>query len=151
MRLAARLKEEGVRDVEFQIIGKGELRQDIERQIKESNTAEQVTLLGFRQNPFPYIKAADMLLSSSMAEGFSLVICEAMALGVPVIATDTDGPREILQHKYGLLCQHDDESIYQAFMKMYADAALRKSFAEKGRLRVVDFQVNSTMDEVYKL
>lgn len=151
VQLAARLKEEGVRDIEFQIVGEGELRQDIERQIKDSNTAEQVTLLGFRQNPFPYIKAADMLLSSSMAEGFSLVICEAMALGVPVVATDTDGPREILQHKYGLLCQHDDESIYQAFMKMYADAALRKSFAEKGRLRVADFQVNSTMEEVYKL
>ncbi len=151
VRLAARLKEEKILDVQFQIIGEGELRHELEEQIQALAVADMVSLLGFKQNPFPYIKAADMLLSSSMAEGFGLVICEAMVLGVPVISTDTDGPREILQNEYGLLCQHDDESIYQAFMQMYTNADLRRSFVDKAKKHVENFRVENTVREIYKL
>lgn len=151
VRLAARLKEEKILDVQFQIIGEGELRHELEEQIQALAVADMVSLLGFKQNPFPYIKAADMLLSSSMVEGFGLVICEAMVLGVPVISTDTDGPRDILQNEYGLLCQHDDESIYQAFMQMYTNADLRKSFADKAKKRVENFRIENTMRKIYNL
>lgn len=151
VRLAARLKQENILDVQFQIIGEGELRHELEEQIRELAVTDMVSLLGFKQNPFPYIKAANMLLSSSMAEGFGLVICEAMVLGVPVMSTETDGPREILQNEYGLLCQHDDESIYQAFMQMYTNADLRKSFAAKAEKHVEHFRVENTMREIYNL
>ena len=58
---------------------------------------------GFVDNPYPYIKQADILVSSSAWEGLPTVLIEALALGTPVVATDCPGgSAEILQDgKYG--------------------------------------------------
>lgn len=155
IRLARRIKDE-LRGVEkklrIQLIGSGELEGELRELTKLSGVEDIVEFLGFQRNPFPYVKAADMLLSTSGYEGFSLVICEAMALGVPVVATKTAGPMEILDNdRYGLLCEHDDESIYQAVKRMYEDAELRRHYSEVGKVRVKEFSVERTMKEIYEL
>lgn len=160
IRLAKRIKDElsgveasGVeRELRIQLIGSGELEGELRELTKLSGVEDMVEFLGFQRNPFPYVKAADMLLSTSGYEGFSLVICEAMALGVPVVATKTAGPMEILDNnKYGLLCEHDDDSIYQAVKRMYEDAELRRHYSEVGKERVKEFSVERTMKEIYEL
>lgn len=151
IRLARRIKDEGLR-IKIQLIGDGDLREELRKLSELSGVEDMVEFLGFQRNPFPYIKAADMLLSTSGYEGFSLVICEAMALGVPVVATKTAGPMEILDNdKYGLLCDHDDESIYQAVKRMYEDEELRRHYSEVGKERVKEFSVERTMKEIYEL
>lgn len=150
VRVAALLKAKGL-PIHFQIIGQGELKSEIEQMIKDYHVQDRVEIKPFHSNPFPYVKAADMLLSSSVAEGFSLVICEAMALGTPVIATRTAGPIEILQDKYGLLCEHDDESIAAAVEQMFIDTELRCNYAETARTRVQGFAVENTMKQIYAL
>lgn len=151
IRLAKRINEEAL-PIKILLIGDGELREELEVRIEELGVAGVVEFLGFQHNPFPYVKAADMLLSTSGFEGFSLVICEAMALGVPVVATKTAGPMEILDNdKYGLLCDHDDESIYQAVKRMYEDAELRRHYSKAGKERVKDFSVEKTMNAIYEL
>lgn len=113
--LAHRLKSNGYDDIRIRIIGDGALRENLQNQAKEHVADDMVEFVGFSQNPFPQMKAADMLLLTSDAEGFSLVICEAMCLGVPVVSTKTAGPTEIIENdKYGVLCDFDDDSIYQA-------------------------------------
>ncbi len=151
IRLAKRIKDEGLR-IKILLIGDGVLREELAGRSEELGVADVVEFLGFQRNPFPFVKAADMLLSTSGFEGFSLVICEAMALGVPVVATKTAGPMEILDNnKYGLLCDHDDESIYQAVRRMYDDDELRRHYAEVGQERVKDFSVERTMKSIYEL
>ena len=150
VRVAALLKTKGL-PIHFQIMGQGELKSEIEQMIKDYGVQDRVEIKPFQSNPFPYVKAADVLLSSSVAEGFSLVICEAMALGTPVIATRTAGPIEILQDKYGLLCEHDDESIAAAVEQMFLDPDLRRNCAECARIRVQDFAVENTMQNIYTL
>ncbi len=151
IRLARRIKDEGLR-MKIQLIGDGDLRDELGVRSEELEVTDVVEFLGFKRNPFPYVKSADMLLSTSGYEGFSLVICEAMALGVPVVATKTAGPMEILDNdRYGLLCEHDDESIYQAVKKMYEDVKLRRHYAEVGKERVKDFSVEKTMKAIYEL
>lgn len=151
IRLARRIKEEGLR-IKIQLIGDGDLREELRKLSELSGVEDIVEFLGFQRNPFPYVKAADMLLSTSGYEGFSLVICEAMALGVPVVATKTAGPMEILDNdRYGLLCEHDDESIYQAVKRMYEEEELRRHYAEVGKERVKEFSVERTMKEIYEL
>lgn len=136
----------------IQLIGDGDLKEELMELTKLSGVEDMVEFLGFQRNPYPYIKSADMLLSTSGYEGFSLVICEAMALGVPVLATKTAGPMEILDNnKYGLLCDHDDDSIYQAVKRMYEDAELRRHYSEVGKERVKEFSVERTMKEIYEL
>ena len=150
VRVAALLKAKGL-PIHFQIMGQGELKSEIEQMIKDYGVQDRVEIKPFQSNPFPYVKAADLLLSSSVAEGFSLVICEAMVLGTPVIATRTAGPIEILQDKYGLLCEHDDESIAAAVEQMFSNAELRHKCAETAIARVQDFAVENTMKQIYAL
>ena len=62
-------------------------------------------LLGFKENPFSYLSRSDVFVLSSISEGFSNVLVEAMACGCPVVSTDCPtGPGEILDRgKYGYL------------------------------------------------
>lgn len=150
VRVAALLKAKGLL-IHFQIMGQGELKSELEQLIEAYDVQDRVKICPFQPNPFPYVKAADVLLSSSVAEGFSLVICEAMALGTPVISTRTAGPIEILQDKYGLLCEHDDEPIARAVEQMFHDTDLRHKCAETAIARVQDFAVENTMKQIYAL
>lgn len=151
LRLARAMKDYGT-DFKVQLIGTGELEGEMKELTTSLDINDVVEFVGFVRNPYPHIKAADMLLSTSCAEGFSLVICEAMVLGVPVVSTMTSGPMEILDNnRYGLLCCHDDDSIYNAVMELYNDAALRKHYAEVGRQRVLMFSIDNTLKEIYKL
>jgi glycosyltransferase involved in cell wall biosynthesis len=151
-RLAARFKADGITDVKFRFIGDGELRPQLEQQIAELGVGDMIELKGFTENPYPEIAAADLLLSTSGYEGFSLVICEAMCLGTPVVSTSTSGPIEIIDNdKYGLLCDHDDESIYRAVRLMYDDEELRSHYAKTAVARIEQFSPQNFNNKFDKL
>lgn len=145
IRLAARLKSERV-DIHFQIIGDGELKDDLIKLANELNVADCITFMGFVKNPYPYIKKADLMLLSSGFEGFGLVICEAMCLGTAVVSTKTAGPIEIIENnKFGLLCDHDDEAIFQAVKTMIENQELRKQYQEVGIERAKQYSVGNAL------
>lgn len=151
IRLAQRFKKEGV-DACFQIIGDGELKDELLLLRKELDVEDRVELLGFQKNPFPYIQNADVMLLCSGYEGFGLVVCEAMCLGVPVVSTKTAGPTEIIDHnRYGLLCDHDDESIYQAVKEMLDQPELRKTYHNAGLKRAKFFTVENVIKKIDNL
>lgn len=151
IRLANRLKREHIQ-VKFKIIGDGELRNYLLAEIKNLDVGDLIELPGFVDNPFPILKNSDLLLLSSGYEGFGLVLCEAMCLGVPVVSTKTAGPVEIIDHnKYGILCDHDDESIYQAVIKMMNDKSLREHYEAMGRKRAKEFNVENTITQFEEL
>jgi glycosyltransferase involved in cell wall biosynthesis len=147
IRLASSLKKEGM-NIHFQIIGGGELKQELKNLAKELQVEDCVEFVGFVKNPYPYIKNADMMLLSSGFEGFGLVICEAMSLGTPVVSTKTAGPVEIIENdKFGLLCEHDDEAIYQTVTKLILNEELRNYYRKQGKLRVKDFDVKNSVEQ----
>ena len=91
------------------LIGDGEERQNIESLIKELNLKDRIILLGFLENPYPYIKNAKLLISSSENEGFGNIIIEALCLNIPVVSTSTIGSKEILEDIFPqLLCKVND-------------------------------------------
>ncbi len=87
------------------ILGEGEDRESLESLIKELSLEEDVFLPGFKAEVMDYMKRADVFVLSSKWEGMSLVIVEALSIGLPVVSTDCPhGPRELLQNgKYGIL------------------------------------------------
>ena len=87
------------------ILGEGEQRGYLERLILELNVRDSVILKGFVDNPYKYMRSASVFVLSSKYEGFSVVIAEALSVGLPVVSTDCpSGPSEILEDgKYGLL------------------------------------------------
>lgn len=81
------------------ILGEGALRAQIEGRAEELGIAADVALPGFCANPFAFMRAASLFVLSSDWEGMPTVLIEALACGVPVVATDCrSGPRDILQH-----------------------------------------------------
>lgn len=151
IRIAKKCKSENI-SVKFQIIGDGELREQLKQLAKKEQVDDYVDFLGFMQNPFPYIKNANMMFCCSGYEGFCLVICEAMCLGIPVVSTKTSGPIEILDNnQYGLLCDHDDESMFQAVKAMIQNTDIREKYKIKGVERIKLFSVDSIIKQIEML
>lgn len=91
------VQERGMDQLRFHILGEGPARAELTEQIEQGGLTETVQLVGFQENPFPYYRQAQLFCLSSLYEGFGLVLAEAMACRIPVLATDCpSGPAEIL-------------------------------------------------------
>ncbi len=106
--------EKGRAELELWILGEGDPRQSLELQIREGNLEQHVRLLGFQENPYPFMRAADLFCLSSRYEGMPNALVEAMLCGTPVLSADCQsGPREILQNgQLGRLVPRDDPKAF---------------------------------------
>ena len=128
---AGRLIEEGYH-FQLQFVGEGEQLFSYTELAHLLNIHQYVSFVGFVKNPYPYISNANVLISSSITEGYPLVVCEAIALSVPVIATRCTGNLDVLQNgKYGMIVDNSEEGIYHGMKQVldshdaYADLKVR--------------------------
>lgn len=97
------LVHEKLPDTKLMIIGKGEF-QEYKELAHKLGVDDAVCFTGLKKNPYPYLKKGSLYVLTSYYEGFPNAMVEAMAMGLPVIATDCmTGPREILEDQYGIL------------------------------------------------
>ena len=95
-------------DTKLMIIGKGEF-EEYKQLAYDLGIDDAVYFTGLKKNPYPYLKRSTLYLLTSYYEGFPNALVEAMALGIPVVATDCmTGPREILEDQYGILAPNMD-------------------------------------------
>ena len=98
-------------DMELWIIGDGEKRGSLTEMI-EANGLDNVHLLGFKENPYPYVKKADLYVCSSSFEGYSTSVLESVILGIPVLTTDCAGMSELLKDgRYGMIVENSQEAL----------------------------------------
>lgn len=127
------------------ILGEGELRGDLERQVQSLGLTESVVMPGFLENPYPYIRLAEVLVSTSRWEGFGNVIVEALAFDTQVVATDCrSGPAEILENgRYGWLVPVGDaQEVADAIIMV-----LKGKRKEGGRSRAEAFRVERVLSQ----
>ena len=107
------------------ILGQGEREPSLRQLIAERGLQDSVRLAGFQPNPWKYIAKADLFLLTSRYEGFGNVLIEAMACGVPVVATASAGTRDIVQHGTdGVLIEaHTPSAIADVLFRLLSDAA----------------------------
>lgn len=111
--VAGRLIREGY-NLRLYILGEGELRGLLEKQIADLMLQERVSLLGFDKNPYRYVAKMDLFACSSEKEGYSTAVTEAVALGVPVLTTDCSGMDEVLRNgDFGLIVKNDEDALYE--------------------------------------
>lgn len=110
------------------IIGEGPLKTELTVLCRKLRLESKVSFLGYLDNPYPYIRHADLYVLSSRWEGFPNTLLEALVCGAKVVATDCDsGPREILgDEKYGMLAGIDELSLCRK-MRQYLKADNRTS------------------------
>lgn len=124
------------------ILGQGSQKEYLVNEVKILNMEEKVKFLGFKENPYKYLKQADVFVQSSIYEGLPTVLIEALVLNVPVVATNCpDGAKEILDNgKYGLLIKMNDEkALADAIEKILKDKDLRKEYKVKSKEGICRF------------
>lgn len=126
-------------DFNLIILGDGVRKDELFALIKKHKLEKNVFLYGFIENPYPYLAACDLYICSSRTEGYCLAVCEAIALGKPVISTQCTGVPEIFE-----LCNCGDtfpnntEGIIMGIKKCLDDHAYLcrlKAASELGRFK----------------
>ena len=96
----------------FYIIGDGPEREKLEKLIKDEHLQETFFLLGAKENPYPYIKQADMFCLLSKFEGYGMVLEEAKILNKPIIITNTAAREAVENYKNAVIVENDEHEIY---------------------------------------
>lgn len=145
------LKERGI-DVKTLIIGDGSERVFLESKIKEFNLMDNVILVGYKSNPYPYIKKADIFVLTSEYEGLPLVIGEAMVLGKPIVATNCTGTREVLNENYGILVPFENpKKVADAIEDLIKNKKKREFYEKRSIERSNVFNKEIIMKQIYQL
>jgi len=134
------------------ILGDGPERTALIELTRASGVDQRVLFPGFVENPWSYFARSAAFVCSSRWEGFGNVIIEAMACGVPVVATDCDfGPREVIrQTQSGLLVPVEDvDSLSKAITSVLDNRDLARQLAEGAQRRAQDFDV-ANMTHAYE-
>ncbi|MFJ7827542.1 glycosyltransferase [Psychrobacillus sp. NPDC096623] len=134
------------------IIGDGEYRELLENYI-DQNQLNNVKLLGLKNNPYKYLKHADWFISASRAEGYALVTQEAAILGIPIIATDCSGVKELLgeDNKYGIVTEINEDSIYTAMAEVIENKNMQTYYKEKIIERSKIISISQRMKDIEAL
>lgn len=134
-----------IEKVKLLVIGDGPERRTLEALASKLGAVEDTIFVGFQENPYKFIGRSDIFVHTCLVEGFGNSIIEAMACGVPVIATDCPyGPREIIKNgENGILVPMDDmEALVQAIRSVLHNKRLREELSENGYHRSLDFSVD---------
>ncbi len=126
-------------DAKLIVLGEGKERVELERLIHQLELKESVSLAGFSANPWASMAKADLFVLSSDEESFGLVIVEAMACSLPVIATNAigGGPKNILDGgKYGkLVATNNAQALAKAMVEILTNSHLKNHLIDMGRER----------------
>jgi glycosyltransferase involved in cell wall biosynthesis len=127
------------------LIGEGTARQSLEELAAELGITDRATFTGslpFEEIP-RYLKAADVFAFASVTETQGLVTIEAMAAGLPVVAVEGPGTRDIVEHgKQGFLVENDPEALAKGIQKLLSDSQRIKRFSNNALKKAKTFDVN---------
>ena len=133
----------------FYIIGLGQLYDKLKIEIKKNKLENYIFLLGVSNNVSDYLQQADLYLATSKSEGLSMVVLESLMCGLPVVATDVSGHRDI--YKYiaprgsMILAKNSAEALASTIIKVYSNKKKKKVGFN------VDEYNNKVMKKFYKI
>ena len=138
------------RSQRFHVVIAGDCANDLGRQLQQLSTElgveRHVTFLGLRPDVVRILNSLDVFVLSSQTEGFSIACVEAMACGIPVVATRSGGPEQILEGDAGLLVPTGDpDSLARAVERIISSKELAATLTARGTMRVHEHYSLSTM------
>ena len=144
--------QQDLKQVQLHLLGQGELGSELKELVRALNLEDHIEFAGFINNPFPILKAADLFCLPSLYEGMPLILLEAMACGVPIVATDCpSGPRELLEDgKYGkLVTPENSGELASAITKAIENSAWREEVSRSAKEHVAEkYESNVTVHQL---
>jgi len=141
-------------EVRFVIAGKGSEENRIRSLIKQYHLENRVSMLGHRDDIPEILRAMDLMLMTSDREGIPMVVLESMALGVPIVARDAGGIKEVLDHgTTGILVKSADvEELAKSCLMLLSDRTMRSRIAQNAQAAVVEkYSANANAVQILRL
>lgn len=136
------------------LVGDGPLKSELKQRAQQLGIEDHVHFLGFKNEPLNFLSAFDIFCLSSKEEGLGTSLLDAMALGIPIVATNVGGIPDVIEDNVtGILVPPKDPSaLAEAIQKLMKNPELRTSLATAATERVKDFDINQTIqrtEDVY--
>lgn len=148
---AKKLHDDGYK-FKIVILGDGCLKKKLLKLISVEGLTDCIELAGFKTNPYPIMKAADIFVMTSKSEALPTALCEAMVLGLPCLVTDCSGCREISGNgEYAIMTGQSALEICDGLKALISDKGLRHKYREKSLQRSIIFNDNDTLRKIYSL
>lgn len=147
-----RLRADGY-PVHTYILGEGSEKEKLVSQIAESKVNDSVTLLGYQANPYCYMTHCDLFVCSSFSEGFSTAVTESLILGIPVVATQVSGMKELLGEKneFGLITENDERALLAGIKDLLESSKKLAYYRKQAEKRGLEFRTDNTVRTVENL
>lgn len=121
---AKRLKQRGIRFL-WTMVGDGADRSKVEKLIRQYDLEPEISLVGLRPNPYPYIAQCDIYVNTSLFEGFGLTLTEARILNKPIVTTNFSVVNDqISDGVNGLVVEPEAEALAEAIIRLFNDRQL---------------------------
>ncbi|MFY1045292.1 glycosyltransferase [Chryseobacterium sp. GP-SGM7] len=148
LKVHKKLLDEGFKH-KILIVGDGYDFENIKKLKNDLRVNETATMIGFTDNPYPYIKNADFYILSSRYEGFPTVLFEAITLKKKIIATEVSGVREMLNNgELGLMIDNSEEGIYSGMKKALLQPQDFERYSEKLKDYEMPFNLENSVQKI---
>lgn len=149
LRIHRRLLSEGI-NIHLYYLGVGPEEDNLKAYIAKEGIENKVTFLGYQTNPYKYVRACDLFVCASLAEGFSTAATEALIVGTPVVTVDVFGMKEMLgeNNEYGLVTENSEEALYEGIKKMLTTPGMLEDYAKRADERGKYFSTENTVKAV---
>lgn len=147
-----RLLDDGIKNRVY-ILGIGEEQPALEKYICENNLTDSFIFLGYKTNPYKYVKNCDLYVCSSYSEGFSTSVTESLIVGTPVVTTLCSGMQELLgeYNEYGIITENNEDALYEGIKKMLTEPGMLEDYAKRAKERGKSFITEKTVKAVEKM
>lgn len=135
---------------ELWIVGEGPERENLERIIRE-NALGKVTLWGYRENPYPFIRGSDITVCCSKYEGFHIVSEESLILGKPVVSSCAVVGELFGDCQCGLITDPKEDALFEGLYRMLTDAELLQTCTEEAKKRGEAFDIQKSVRQIEAL
>lgn len=139
-------------NVRLQLLGEGELLDEMKDYAEKLEVADKVEFLGLQSNVYPYLNKADVFCLPSEYEGVPMTLIEAMGTGLPIIASNVGGiPDMLVNEENALLVEPNNISVEVAIERLYNDDKLRIRLGNAALLRSEEFSADAMASSYIKI
>jgi glycosyltransferase involved in cell wall biosynthesis len=135
-----------VRNAHLLLVGDGPLRPQLQQMAQSLGLSERVTFLGRRSDVAAVLKASDIYVHSTNSDGFGIAACEAMAVGLPVVASDVLGLAQLVAGAGILFPAGDDKALARHLLALIESPELRHEMGQASVRRARQFSIENTVD-----
>ena len=146
LEISKKLKKMGY-DFEWWILGDGPLYNDLRYAIHKMNLVN-IKLLGHIENPYPYIYAADLYVSTSKSEGFGLAISESLFIGTPVLCGHFESIDEIIDSNNGIVVQNKTSNYVDMIEQLITDKSKLKILKSNTKLKISNTEIRKEIQKI---